>query len=339
MKIAMVTTWAVRCGIFTYSRNLSNALAKLGHEVYIIRIPRFGKKSPQVFFNAVEGIPPEVDLVHVQHEYGLLQTLEMPFYQALRQNANKPVVTTMHSIGNWEVDGIIGTNSDALIVHNEACFGRSMFPEKTTIIQHGAQPAMPAPARESKQSLGIHPDTPVVGYVGFISPQKGLETLIEAMALVPKAGLLIGGGYFTESGQTEYMTRLKAGSFEVLPKRVHWFGYVSDEDLARVYGAIDLVVYPSRVTSESGALLMALSHGKAVIASNLAPFREKERLGALQTFKDADDLAQRITLLLEGPEERARLEAKAREYVDSVRWFPNIAKRHEELYASLLRKA
>jgi glycosyltransferase involved in cell wall biosynthesis len=334
MKIGMVTTWACRCGIFTYSQNLSNALAGLGHEVYVVRVPRFGRKVPGVFYDVVERIPKEVDIVHVQHEYGIWQGLEGAFYGALAQ-LGKKVVTTMHAIGNYELDGIIGSVSDKLVVHNEYCFNRSIFPEKTVIIPHGAKASATVPAGEAKKAIGINPEYQIVGYLGFVAPQKGLETLIEAMAKIPKAGLLLGGGWHTE-GQTDYMMRLKHMTSELLPHRCYWMGYVAEEDLSRFYSAIDVFVYPPRATTESGALLMALGHGKAVIASALPPMREKEKLGALMTFdRNAKDLEEKINLLLSDAERRSKLEEGARDYVEGVKW-SHIAEKHISLYEGLL---
>jgi len=72
MRIAMITPHGVKCGIFSYSRDLSEALAKKGVEVCIIRLPRFGRKTQQIIQRMVEQIPvQDVDLIHVQHEYGL----------------------------------------------------------------------------------------------------------------------------------------------------------------------------------------------------------------------------------------------------------------------------
>jgi beta-1,4-mannosyltransferase len=334
LKVGMATTWHQRCGIASYSENLSNALAKSGVEVYIVRIPRFGKRNPGLFHNLVESIPEKVDLVHVCHEYGLWQGLEEAFFVPLKERGKK-VITTMHNIGNWSLDLIIGEASDKLVVHNEYCFNRSIFPEKTVIIPHGANPCnSTVPREEAKKSMGISTNAKIVGYLGFISPAKGLERLIEAMEDVPKVGLLIAGGWFT-GAETEYIARLRDLSIKRLPGRCNWIGFVRDEDLPRVYGAMDLVVYPPHYTSESGALLMALSHGKAVIASNLAPMREKEKLGALATFENTRDLAEKIRLYLEDEEARSRLEEGARKYVESVSW-PNIAKKHLELYESAL---
>lgn len=336
IRVAMVSTYFVRCGIFTYSRHLNEALAKLDCDVYGVRLPRFGIKNQAILQTVVENVPVDkVDLIHVQHEYGLYQGLEQPFYSGL-VSLGKPIVTTMHSVGAWEVDKIVAEASTRIIVHNEFCFRRFAHPEKTGIIPHGACPleTPPPPKEECKRLIGIDPRTPLVGYVGFITSPKGLEMLIEAMIKVPNAGLLIGGGWHVER-ETEYIFKLKEWTLKDLPARCRWLGYIADRDLATVYGALDLVVYPSRFATESGALIMALSHGKAVIASNVAPFKEKEKVGALITFNDVKDLTRKIKRLLSNEQLKVKLEEGAKKYAEDTSW-SRIAQKHLTLYKQLL---
>jgi len=333
-SVAMITPYKVRCGIASYSQDLSEALAELGIDVYIVKIPRFGMKFPQIFNAVAESIPVDkVDIVHVQHEYGLYHTLDAGFYRVLSK-LGKPLVTTMHAIGNWEVDRLIADSSDRVIVHNEFCFKRFEFPEKTGIIPHGCSSVECTPKEEAKRLMAVPPEAPVVGYCGFISTYKGLEILIEAMTEIPQAALLMCGGWHTEV-DTSYIAGLKARTLELLEGRCLWTGYVPDESLPNAYGAMDVVVYPSKFATESGALLKALGHGKAVIASNLPPFAEKEELGALMTFNDLEDLREKIRLLLTDDDTRGKLEAGAMTYAETNSW-ANVAEQHIELYEKIL---
>jgi glycosyltransferase involved in cell wall biosynthesis len=177
----------------------------------------------------------------------------------------------------------------------------------------------------------------VVGYQGFISPTKGVEQLVEAMRGVTNAALLIGGGWFVGE-ETDYIMRLKQYSLEALRGRCKWLGYVPDEQLATAYGAMNVFVYPSRFATESGALLTALSHGKAVIASNVPPFKEKEKLGALMTFKGVEDLKRKIKRLLKDEALRHRLEEVAKAYAEKNSW-ASVAEKHLSLYQHILKMA
>lgn len=334
MNVAMLSTWKVRCGIASYTCNLAGALAQQDTNVYVVRMPRFGYKEQSIFQNIIDRVPVDkVDLIHVQHEYGLYGTLNNTFFPALKK-LGKPVVTTMHAVGTWSEDIVIGENSDKIIVHNEFCAERFAGDKnKVSIIPHGMTPLQtPLPPKDvCKKRLGIQPEAPVVGYLGYISEYKGLEHLIDAMVDVPKAGLLIGGGWFYEQ-DTAYIVGLKRRTLEELPSRCQWIGFVPDEDLAMTYGAMDVVVYPSRFMTESGALLTALSHGKAVIASDLAPVREKEKKGALMTFKNTKDLSEKIKLLIADNACRRLYEKNATDFTKENSW-ENVARQHVELYS------
>jgi len=316
-----------------------SALAELGVESYVIRLPRFGVKTAEILEGVVESIPVDkVDLIHIQHEYGLYVNLEGGFYGSLKQ-LGKPVITTLHAVGNWDVDAVIASASDRVIVHNRYCAGRvgreAKYPN-VGIIPHGCKPTECPPEEECKRSIGVDPRASIVGYVGFISNHKGLETLIEAMLRVPDAALLVGGGWHVEA-ETMYITSLKERSIGLMPRRCQWLGYVPDERLSTTYGACKVIVYPSRFATESGALLMALSHGKAVLASRLKPFVEKEKEGALMTFTGVVDLTRKIRKLLKDEELRSRLERGARAYAETYSW-PKMAQRHLNLYREVLEE-
>lgn len=335
VNVGLVTTWNVHCGIATYSEALAEALAKQGVNVYVVRVPRFGKKTPEIFSSIVDKAPVDkVDLWHVQHEHGIWQEFEGVFFPALKR-LGKPVVVTMHAVGMWNIDEVIAKHVDRVIVHNRYCAGH--FPGWTTIIPHGARLVECPPKDECKKKLGIDVRIPVVGYLGFISPYKGLEVLFEAMHKVSNAALLIGGGWHVTE-ETAYMTQLKEKSLKLLPGRCMWVGFVPDDLLPTVYGAMDVFVYPSRFATESGALITALGHGKAVIASGLSPFREKQKSGALITFKDIRDLTGKIKLLLKKRELREKLEEAAKKYVLNTSW-EKVAAEHRQLYEEVLNKS
>jgi len=307
-------------------------LGDLNVDVFGVRLPRFGEKTPEILQNVVDKIPQDVDVIHVQHEAGLYQFLEKPFYAALKL-LGKPIVTTIHAPG-FRGDPIISADSDAVIVHNEFCAKR--FAGPSVIIPHGTSVFSTPKMEDCKRSYGIDSRIPVVGYLGFIAEMKGIEVLVSAMTKVPNAALLMCGGWHLGEG-TAYMWDLKEKTLQLLQGRCHWTGFVPDEQLAVAYGGMDILCYSSPVMSESGALLLALSHGKAVISADTSPALEKEKQGALITFKkgDAEDLAAKINLLLSDDELRLKLEKGAIKYAQSVEW-PKIAQLHLSLYNEVL---
>lgn len=332
LTVAMISTFFCRCGIATYSQALIKALTPLDVDVYGVKLPRLGVKTPEILRSVVDAVPlKKIDLIHVQEEYGLYQGLEGGFYGSLKR-LGKPIVSTVHATGAWEIDNVISDTSDRVIVHNHFCARR--FGHPCTIIPHGVNPVEAQPKEASKNSYGIDPRAFIVGYLGFISQNKGLEMLIEAVGKTTNVGLLIGGGWHTEA-ENGYIFNLKNRALQVLPGKCQWLGYVPEDQLATAYGAMDIIVYPSRFASESGALLMAVGYGKAVIATNIEPFREKAEQKVIWTFSDVDDLAEKIQRLQSNVEERTALEAKAREYAFENRW-EVIAQKHVELYRNVI---
>lgn len=339
LKVAMVSPFFVRCGVASYSMALSKALANLGCEVFGVRLPRFGAKTSEILQNVVSKIPTDkIDVIHIQGEYGLYQGFEGHFYAGLKQ-LGKPVVTTMHAVSKFQIDRVVADVSDKVIVHNKFCARNFGFPEKTVIVPHGASLTMCPPKEECRRCFGVPVKAPIVGYCGFISAYKGLETLISAMVKIPEAALLIAGGWHTEgAASTKYIAELKQRTSQLLPRRCQWLGYVPDEKLAKAYGAMDVLCYCSRFATESGALIMGLAHGRPTIASNLPPFREKEKQGALITFKDVKDLRRKIKRLLKDDDLRMKLTEGARKYAESVKWYPTIAEKHIKLYEDVVKR-
>ena len=210
LTVGLVTPWgkSIRCGIRTYSEALIGALADLGVDVYVVRLPRFGRKTTEILRQVASSVP-DVDVIHVQHEYGIWQGLESAFYSELKLK-KRPIVSTLHAVGNFDLDRVICGASNVVVTHNEFCSRRLGHPN--VIIPHGCAPAEPVPMKEAKESYGLKPGLHIIAYVGFISSYKNLEVLVEAMTGLPDAALLIGGGWHLEGAETQYIQELKRWS-------------------------------------------------------------------------------------------------------------------------------
>ena len=109
---------------------------------------------------------------------------------------------------------------------------------------------------------------------GIISPYKGIDLLLESWqkveATVDNASLLIAGTGSPELlGQIqEQIGRLRLKHVTLHPR------FISTEELVALYRAADIVVYPYRAITTSGALATGLALGKTIVASNLPVFRE-----------------------------------------------------------------
>ena len=101
-----------------------------------------------------------------------------------------------------------------------------------------------ADRRMARAALGLTLDRPVLLTVRNLEARMGLDTLIEAMAILvrrrPDALLLIGGSGSQRSRLEERVTALG------LDKHVTFLGFVADAELPRYYQAADVFVLPTR---------------------------------------------------------------------------------------------
>ena len=177
-------------------------------------------------------------------------------------------------------DGLYG-KANALICHSEHVRDRlrtefRVSDEKISVIPHG--PFFFDLASTSKNTtrerLVIPEGRKVVLWQGIIFPYKGLDHLLAAWDLVEQrsdAGHLIVLG----TGSSEMLANVRAQVARLGLQRVTLdLRFASTEELVEAYRAADVVVYPYRAITTSGALATGLALGKAIVASDLPVFRE-----------------------------------------------------------------
>lgn len=333
MIVAMCAPWLVKCGVASYSYYLANALGREGCDVKVVRMNRFGVRDEYYFRNYAEEVPLDVDVIHVQHEYGLFDWMEEHFYRTLKDRMTEriiPIVTTMHATGNLRVDRVVRDCSQEVIVHNQ--FGKGQFTHPCAIIPMGVQKVKTATPEASKRRWAVKGNT--VGFFGFLSPYKGLEDVIAAVAELPDVTLLVGGGWHIQT-RTPYINHIKQYADTVAPGKVRWLDYITSEDEPYYFGACDIMVFGHKFISESMSLLTALAYGKPTIARGLPSFREKERFQVIATFQTVPELKGKIAALLKEPKLRDVLIKKATLYAETNSW-SKTARKHISLYDSLI---
>ncbi|MCA1667341.1 MAG: glycosyltransferase family 4 protein, partial [Thermomicrobia bacterium] len=140
--------------------------------------------------------------------------------------------------------------------------------EKITVVHHGVRPITARPPDAAVQAtlarLGI--SRPYVLFLGTIQPRKNLQQLIRAFRQVVDAGLpqtlVIAGrmGWLAEP----IRAAVTAGG---LAGRVHFAGYVADDDLPALYTGADAFTLPSLAEGFGMPALEALAYGVPVVAS------------------------------------------------------------------------
>jgi beta-1,4-mannosyltransferase len=140
------------------------------------------------------------------------------------------------------------------------------------IIPHGhyreSYPAAIAPAA-ARQRLGLPADQKVLLFAGMIKPYKNLEGLIELFnATRPQDYVLVIAGNTDSQALAERLRKLAAGN----PDIYLFLQFIPDNQLHIYLSAADAVILPYKAILNSGALLLALSFNKPVIAPRLGAF-------------------------------------------------------------------
>jgi glycosyltransferase involved in cell wall biosynthesis len=179
--------------------------------------------------------------------------------------------------------GVLGVYSDVVFVGESARRDADGLPRRflrrSTVIENtvSLEPGDGAAARER---FGVSPATTVFLNVGSLSDQKNQHVLIQAMADVPDATLvLVGDGPLAD----EF-----ASAATGLGDRVRMIGRVPIEQMGDVYAMADAFLFPSRFEGRPLALLEAVTAGLPIVATPIAENVEVTREAA--HYVDGDDL-------------------------------------------------
>lgn len=205
----------------------------------------------------------------------------------------------------------------------------------------------PIPKEAAKAQVGIPVNDRSILFVGRIEPLKGVDTLLQAMALIqeryPEAiedvdVTIIGGDPWANDPDLE-MARLQAMRQQLgIHDIVTFMGARDQNELPNYYSAAEMVVMPSHYESFGMVALEAMATGTPVIASEVGGLaflvRDGEN-GFHVPSRDPEALAGRIYELLTNETCRIRLGQNAREYAKRYAW-SDIAERMLAVYGDLL---
>ena len=184
-------------------------------------------------------------------------------------------------------------------------------------------------------------EKPIILYIGRLAYRKGLQVLVRAMPFIlkeiPNAHLLIAG-----KGYMDSFIRMLIKSLN-LEGNVTMLGFIPDEKLPELYASSRLFVMPSLYCESFGVtLLEAMASGRPVIASNVGGIPEVVKdgvTGLLFRRGDAEDLADKIIMVLSDRNLAQSLVSNAKELVKERYSWPVIADKMEDLYEKTLKQS
>jgi D-inositol-3-phosphate glycosyltransferase len=217
-------------------------------------------------------------------------------------------------------------------------------PDKIAVVPAGVDTELfhPRDRAEVRRELGLPGlDTPILLFVGRIERLKGLDTLLESVAVVSRTCsgknlkvLIVGGGGQTEEENAELHRIVQLHRDLNLEDQVEFVGSKPQEMLPLYYSAADITIMPSHYESFGLVAVESMASGTPVIASNVGglSFTVKDgETGFLVPEENHFALAEEVHTLLKNPELRLRMGEQAAQHALQYSW-RNIAAQIADVY-------
>ena len=356
-----------KCGIGDYASALCITLADLGVKTNVYTYGLAGCPSTQfvserlvvhrtlrrfaIPWNPLRTIGKiEADAVHFQLAPGLHHA-SLSFLQ--KWMLCKPTVLTVHEAPAPDdyrrslPAKVFYQSARRIIVHSEVIRNRligeyNVSANRIQKMFHGASLPDIGPinghATETENPINVL-------FIGFLRPNKGIETLLHAFQKVShNCVLTIAGGKpkgnkrFERKMGRYHESLLTLTDQLSLGHRVRFTGYVPDDDFLATMNSADIIVLPYKTVSQSGILYRAFAAGKAVITSDASGFAEliqHKVNGLLHPMGDVEALRRQIERLSSDTHFRRRLGHNARAFAEREFAWEKIAAQHIDVYRDL----
>ena len=296
-----------------------------------------------------------IDMVCLQHEYGIFGGRAGSHVLHLLRRLKMPVVTTLHTVlrepdpDQMLVMEEIAELSDRLIVMSQLSsqFLQEIFKvpgSKIDMVPHGVPDLPFLDPNFYKDRFGVEGKAVLVTF-GLLSPNKGIENVIQALPQIlskhNNVAYIVAGAthpHILRREGEQYRTQLQALAKEVrVESRVIFHNrFVSPEEMVQFIGAADIYITPYRHEAQvvSGTLAYALGAGKAIISTPYWHAIEllDGRRGALVPFQNPGAIAQKTIELLDTPAIRHAMRKRAYLFARDMVW-KRVAQGYMESFA------
>lgn len=295
----------------------------------------------------------DIEVVSVQHEFGLFGGDAGSHLGLLLERLNKPVVTTLHTVLNKpsteQFDSLVNLckASEKVVVMNIRGVDmlRSIYgvpKSKIKLIPHGIPDLPFVDSSHYKERLGITGRKTILTF-GLLNKGKGIEVMLRALPAIvrtdPSVLYTVLGATHPEvlrsEGQT-YKRKLENMVARLGLQRnvVFEHRFVDDAELLDYLGAADVYVTPylNKEQLTSGTLAFAVGTGRAVVSTPYWAAREllAQGRGKLVPFGDSKRLARSVVEILSNGATSYRMKKRAYEYGRSMVW-PRIGRVYWDL--------
>ncbi|MCD6520146.1 MAG: glycosyltransferase family 4 protein, partial [Anaerolineae bacterium] len=371
-RVAIIGGYLPRqCGIATFTTDLCESLAAKFPEVNFFAVPVNDRESGYAYpahvrfeiaqndlssyHRAADFLNiSNVDLVCLQHEYGIFGGPAGSHILALLRELRMPIVTTLHTIlrnpsrDYRRVMEELTRLSDRLVVMSQrgAEFLQEIYDvpeEKIDLIPHGIPDVPFIDPNFYKDQFGVEGKIVLLTF-GLLSRNKGIENVIKALPQVlerfPNVVYIVLGATHPHVKRAEgesYRLSLEqlAQDLGVEENVIFHNRFVSLEELVEFIGVADIYITPYHNPEQivSGTLAYTVGAGKAVIST---PYWYAQELladgrGILVPFGDHQAIAEKIIELLENEAERHAMRKRAYLYGRKMVW-PHVAEMYMESF-------
>ena len=373
-KIAFLGNYLPRkCGIATFTSDLLASVAAADPATQFFAIPvndiEGGYEYPDIVRFEIEEQDlasyqraadflniSNVEILSVQHEYGIYGGPAGSHLLALLRELRMPVVTTLHTVlQNPDADqrrvmNEIIARSARLVVMTER--GRQILldvhkapPAKIDLIPHGIPDIPFVDPNYYKDQFRVEGRRVLLTF-GLLSPNKGIEHVLNALPKIlaefPDVVYIVLGAThpneLREQGEAYRLSLERLAKKNKIQKNVIFYNrFVELEELTEFIGAADLYVTPylNEAQITSGTLAYAFGSGKVAVST---PYWHAAELladgrGVLVPFGDAGAIAREIVGLLRDDNRRHAMRKSAYKLGREMIW-SNVAKMYLRSFES-----
>ena len=372
-RIAVIGNYLPRqCGIATFTTDLCAAISAEYGTARLLALPvndteqgydyparvrwSLAQNDVSSYEDAAEFLNfNNIDMVCLQHEYGIFGGAAGSHILHLLRALKMPVVTTLHTVlrepspDQRMVMTEIAELSDRLIVMSQLSsqFLQEIFQvpgSKIDMVPHGVPDLPFLDPNFYKDRFGVEGKAVLLTF-GLLSPNKGIENVIQALPQIlakhTNVAYIVAGATHPHVLRREgdrYREYLQALAREVgVESQVIFHNrFVSPEEMVQFIGAADIYITPYRHEAQvvSGTLAYALGAGKAIISTPYWHAIEllDDRRGALVPFQDSTAIANKTIELLDTPAIRHAMRKRAYLFAREMVW-KRVAQGYMESFA------
>ena len=375
-NIAFLSTYPPReCGLATFTEDLITALDNVGvidtnviavnnmenHAYDSKVIAGIGQHTRGDYLKAARKLnDSDIDLLVIEHEYGIFGGEHGEYILDLIDNLEIPVVTTLHTILSEPdlkqrlIINSLGKKSAKIVTmaQNTKYLLQSVYgvdPCKIEVIHHGV-PKKLIQSRESLKKKYGYENMQIISTFGLIGPGKGIELGIKAVSKVVKENkdilyLILGQTHpaLKEEG-ISYRNKLEELVEKLnLGENVKFINkYLSKDEIIQYLQLSDIYLTPymEKDQAVSGTMAYAVGYGKVIVSTPYLYAKEMlaDGRGLLAEFNNPDSMADCIKYIIQNPDKKARMERNTIKIGRTMYW-DKVAKRYTEMFLNIIKSA